>query len=230
MPPATEDQSWCKCSPMKSASATIAALLGATGAAEISVFHGEFDGKGTNPLRLAMFPRLMPAQLGVLPGTVTAITAVAVFVASSVEVAVMVAVSAPEVSGVNDTPVPEGRLVELLKLPPAVGLMERFTVLVKAPEPVTVGVQVAVCAVVMEEGEHTRLTPVMAGAAVVTAMFAVPEMFTKPATEEWAVQVAEPEAEGVKTPLELMVPPVADHMTALLKAPVPETLAAQVVV
>jgi hypothetical protein len=158
--------------------------LGSTGAAEISVFHGEFDGKGTNPLRLAMFPRLMPAQLGALPGTVTATTAVAVFEASSVEVAVMVAVSAPEVGGVNDTAVPEGTLVELLKLPPAVGLMERFTVLVNAPVPVTVGVQVAVCAVVMEEGVQTRLTPVMAGAAVVTAMFAVPEIFTKPSTEE----------------------------------------------
>jgi hypothetical protein len=42
--------------------------------------------------------------------------------------------------------------------------------------------------------------------------------------------VAVPDAEGVKTPLALIVPPVADHVTALLKAPVPETVAPQVVV
>ena len=120
------------------------ALSGSTGAAEISVFHGEVVGKGTNPLRLAMFPRLMPPQLGVLPGTVTEMTAVAVFVASSVEVAVMIAVPAPVVAGVMVTADPEVTLVELLRLPPAVGLIERFTVLVNAPVPVTVGVHVAV--------------------------------------------------------------------------------------
>jgi hypothetical protein len=86
-----------------------------------------------------MFP-----QLGAAPGTVTAIVAEAVFVVSSVEVAVMVAVSAPELGGVNVIAVPELTLVDVLRLPPAVGLMERFTVLVKAPVPVTVGVQVAV--------------------------------------------------------------------------------------
>jgi hypothetical protein len=82
----------------------------------------------------------------------------------------------------------------------------------------------------MDEGVHVRLTPVTAGGATLIAMLAVPEIFTKPATEELAVQVAVPVPEGVKTPLELMVPPVADHVTALLNAPVPDTVAAQVVV
>jgi hypothetical protein len=157
-------------------------------------------------------------------------TAIAVFVESCVEVAVMVAVSAPVEAGVNVTAVPEATLVELLRLPPAVGLMERFTVLVKAPVPVTVGVQVAAWAVVMDDGVQVRLTPETAGGAVVTAMLAVPETLRKPNTDDVAVQAPLPEPEGVKTPLELMDPPVADHVTALLNAPVPETVAAQVVV
>jgi hypothetical protein len=207
-----------------------ALLFGSSGAAEMSVFHTLLAGNGTNPLRLPRFPRVMFPQLGAAPGTVTAMVADAVFVVSAVEVAVMVAVSAPELGGVNVTAVPELTPVEVLRLPPAVGLIERFTVFVNAPVPLTVGVQVAVCAVVMEEGVHTRLTPVTAGGAVLTAILAVPEIFRKPNTDELAVQVALPEAEGVKTPLELMVPPVADHVTALLKSPVPETVAPQVVV
>jgi hypothetical protein len=82
----------------------------------------------------------------------------------------------------------------------------------------------------MDDGVQEILTPLIAGAAVVTAMLAVPEMLRNPNTDELAVQVAVPDAEGVKTPLALMVPPVADHVTALLKAPVPETVAAQFVV
>jgi hypothetical protein len=65
-------------------------------------------------------------------------------VASSVEVAVMVAVSAPVLGGVKVTPVPEATFAEVLNVPPPVGLTERFTLFVKAPVPVTVGVQVAV--------------------------------------------------------------------------------------
>jgi hypothetical protein len=56
----------------------------------------------------------------------------------------MVAVSAPVLGGVKVTPVPEATFVDVLKVPPPVGLTERFTVFVKAPVPVTVGVQLAV--------------------------------------------------------------------------------------
>jgi hypothetical protein len=119
-------------------------LFASSGAAEISVFHAAVAGKGTNPLRLASLPRLIPAQVGPLPGTVTVTTNVPNFVASCVEVAVMVAVSAPVLGGVKVTPVPEATFVDVLKVPPPVGLTERFTVFVKAPVPVTVGVQLAV--------------------------------------------------------------------------------------
>ncbi len=69
----------------------------------------------------------------------------------------------------------------------------------------------------------------MAAGAVVTVMFAEPEMFKNPTTAEVAVQVAVPGPDGVKTPPEVMVPPVAVQFTAELKIPVPETVAAQVV-
>ena len=41
------------------------------------------------------------------------------------------------------------------------------------------------------------------------------------------MQLAFPLPEGVKTPVEVMLPPVAVQVTALLKAPVPETVAVQ---
>ena len=40
--------------------------------------------------------------------------------------------------------------------------------------------------------------------------------------------VAVPEAAGVKTPEEVIEPPVADQLTVLLNAPVPVTVAVQV--
>jgi len=45
-------------------------------------------------------------------------------------------------------------------------------------------------------------------------------------TEEFAWQLAVPAPDGVKSPVEVMVPPVAVHVTALLNDPVPVTLAA----
>lgn len=60
------------------------------------------------------------------------------------DVAVIVAVSAPVLGGVKVTPVPEATLVEVLNAPPPVGLTDKFTVFVKTPVPVTVGVQVVV--------------------------------------------------------------------------------------
>jgi hypothetical protein len=142
----------------------------------MSVFHAAEDGKGMNPLRLALFPRLMPLQAGAPVDRVTTICAEADFVESWVEVAVIVAVSALA-GGVKVTDVPELMPVVALRAPPPDGLTERFTVFVKAPVPVTVGVQVEVSVVVMLVGLHTRVTPVMAGVVAVTVMFAEPEIF-----------------------------------------------------
>jgi hypothetical protein len=98
--------------------------------------------------------------------------------------------------------------------------------------PVTVATQVAVCAVVMEAGVATTETPVTVtvGGAAVTAMFAEPDTLVKPACAEWAVQVPVPAPEGVKMPPAVMVPPVAVHVTAVLNAPVPVTVATQLAV
>ena len=82
----------------------------------------------------------------------------------------------------------------------------------------TVAAQVAVCAVVMEAGDGTTVTPVTvtAGSVAVTAMLAEPETLVNPACAEWAVQVPVPTPDGVKTPPEVMVPPVAVQVTAVL--------------
>jgi hypothetical protein len=65
-------------------------------------------------------------------------------VESCVEVAVIVAVSAPVFGGVKITPVPEVTAEVALSVPAAVGLTETFTVFANVPVPVTVGVQVVV--------------------------------------------------------------------------------------
>ena len=59
----------------------------------------------------------------------------------------------------------------------------QVTALLKAPVPVTVATQVAVCAVVIEEGVGTTETfvTVTAGGAAVTVMLAEPDMFVNPA-------------------------------------------------
>ena len=44
-------------------------------------------------------------------------------------------------------------------------------------------------------------------------------------TDELALQVAVPAPDGVNRPVEEMVPPVADHVTAELNVPVPNTVA-----
>jgi hypothetical protein len=106
------------------------------------------------------------------------------FVLSSVEVAVMVTVSGGVPAGVNVTPVPEATPVDVLKEPSAVGEIVRFTVLVNAPVPVTVGVQVAVCVEDIDDGVHETVTAVIAGGAVVTVIFAEPKIFRKPTAAE----------------------------------------------
>jgi hypothetical protein len=155
--------------------------------------------------------------VGAAPDRVTATTACPVLVASAVEVAVIVAVSAPVEVGVNVTAVPESMPDEALNVPPPAGLTERFTVFANAPVPVTVGVQLVVCAFVIVDGLHTSVTAVIVGGTTVTVIFAEPETFVYPACAELAMQLAFPAlAEGVNTPAEVMVPPVADQVTALL--------------
>ena len=81
--------------------------------------------------------------------------------------------------------------------------------------PVTFATQVAVCAVVMDAGVARTATLVTAivGAGAVTVTVAEPVMSAKPACAELAVQVAVPGPDGVSTPAEVIVPPVADQVT-----------------
>jgi hypothetical protein len=158
----------------------MAALFESNGALEISVFHADEDGNGTNPLRLASAPRLIPPQEGPPVDKVTVTVTEDVLVESCVETAVMIADSAVP-GAVKVTGVPELTPVEALSVPPPDGFRLRFTVFANDPVPVTVGVQVAVCVVVMLVGLHANVTLVIVGAADVTVIFAEPEMFVKPA-------------------------------------------------
>jgi hypothetical protein len=65
-------------------------------------------------------------------------------------------------------------------------------------------------------GVQTSVTPVMVGPDDVMLIFAVPERFVYPVTEEFALQVPVPAPEGVKRPEPVMVPPVAVQVTAEL--------------
>ena len=68
----------------------------------------------------------------------------------------------------------------------------------------------------MVDGVQTSETPVIVSGAAATVIFARPEMLVYPACAEWAVQVAVPAPEGVNTPLDVIVPPVAVQVTAVL--------------
>ena len=65
---------------------------------------------------------------------------------------------------------------DAVKHDPPDGLRERLTVFVNEPVPVTVGVQLAVCAVVMLEGVQTSVTAVIVGPADATLMLAEPAL------------------------------------------------------
>jgi len=88
------------------------------------VFQAAVDGNGINPLRLAPSPRLMPLHADAPVDTVTVIGAEPDLVESCVEVAVIVAVSAPEFGGVKTTPVPEATPVAALNVPPMWGSLK----------------------------------------------------------------------------------------------------------
>jgi hypothetical protein len=120
-------------------------------------------------------PVLIPAQLGPAVVAVTEIAAEWNFVESAVDVAVMVTESAPVLAGVKVTVDPDLTLVVALSVPAAAGLVERLTVLVNAPVPVTVGVQEDVWVSVMDDGLQARETPVIVGVAgAVMVIFADP--------------------------------------------------------
>jgi hypothetical protein len=80
-------------------------------------------------------------ELIVIVLNVTVTVATPDLVESAVETAVMVGVAAPVKAGVKVTAVPELTPEVALNVPADAGLIERFTVFVNAPVPVTVGVQ-----------------------------------------------------------------------------------------
>ena len=84
--------------------------------------------------------------------------------------------------------------------------------------------QFVVWVVKIAGGLQVALTEVIVGAGMV--MVAEPDLLVS--CTEVAVQLPVPEAAGVKTPPAVIVPLVADQVTAELKAPVPSTVAEQV--
>lgn len=137
---------------------------------------------------------------------------------SCVETAVMVAV--PVVEGVK-TPV-------VLTEPMLDGLTDHETAGLKLPVPTTVGVHAEVCVVAIDVGEQVTETDVIVEGTV-TVTVAAPDLVES--CVEVAVTVTVPAPLGVNTP-ELPIVPIlgglTDHVTALLKLPVPCTVAAQV--
>ena len=76
----------------------------------------------------------------------------------------------------------------------------------------------------MEVGAQAAETEVIVGGTV-TVTVAVPDLLVSQV--EVAVMNAVPAPEGANTPAEVIVPPCADHVTPVLKAPVPWTVAEQ---
>jgi len=89
--------------------------------------------------------------------------------------------------------------------------------------PDTVAAHVAVCVVRIVPGVQFTLTPVMVEAAFTVT--AEDPVFVASCVDV-AVMVAVPAPDGVNTPAAVIAPPVADHVTPVLKLPVPVTLAA----
>jgi len=75
---------------------------------------------------------------------------------------------------------------------------------------------VLVCAVVIEDGEHETVTDVMVGVVVAAETTTLLDPDFVVSCVEVAVIVAVPVPPGVKTPADVIVPPVADHVTAEL--------------
>ena len=136
----------------------------------------------------------------IVGGTFTVTVALPDFVESCVDVAVIIAL-----------PVPVGVKTPAEVIVPPVAV--QFTPELYAPVPVTVDVHVEVCVVRMDVGEQTTVTDVIVGGRT-TVTDAEPDLVES--SVDVAVIVAFPAPEGVKTPTEEAVPPVADHVTAEL--------------
>jgi len=113
-------------------------------------------------------------------------------------------------------PVPEGVSTPAWVIDPPVAV--QLTDLLKEPVPFTVAVQVEDCPVVMEDGAATTLIEVTVGVGEdeddVTVMLAEPVTLVYPDRAELATHIAVPAPLGVNTPLCVIVPPVAVHVTA----------------
>lgn len=144
-----------------------------------------------------------------LDDEVTVNVVVPTFVGSWIDMAVTVALAAPD--GVN-TPA-------AVTVPP---VADHVTAVLKLPVPVRFALHVEVCVIRIALGAHVTVTAETLD-AVPTETVAVPDFVVS--WTEVAVIVALPAAAGVYTPPAVIVPLVADHVTALLKFPVPETAA-----
>ena len=134
-------------------------------------------------------------------------------VESAVEVALIVGVAAPLSAGVKVTGVPELTPEEALSVPAPAGLIERFTVFVNAPVPVTVGVQTVVWMSVMDPGVHANETLPTVGGTGLIVMAAEPWILVYPETVDvattLAVVIAVIDEEHVSTPCGVIVPALA---------------------
>lgn len=104
----------------------------------------------------------------------------------------------------------------------APAVADQVTAVLNVPVPATFAEQGDVWPVRMELGEQVIETEVIAlGTVIVTV--AEPDLVES--SVDVAVMVAFSAEVAVKTPDEAIVPPVADHVTAELYAPVPMTVA-----
>jgi hypothetical protein len=128
-----------------------------------------------------------------------------------VDVAVMIAVVAPVPVGVKVIAVPELTFVVALNVPAEEGLTERFTVFVNAPVPVTVGVIVPVCAVVIDRVVGAIATEVIVGGGTgLTVMVTLAEAGVVPlAPFAMSVYVVVAVGETVTAALQLVVAPLS---------------------
>ncbi len=125
-------------------------------------------------------------------------------------------------------PAPEGVNTPLDVIVPPVAL--HVTFLLKAPVPLTFARQVAVCEVLIDDGFAITAMPVTVTEVGAADIPIEAVAYLVLSCVDVAVQVPVPTPEGVNTPPDVIVPPVALHVTFLLKAPVPLTFARQVAV
>jgi hypothetical protein len=120
-----------------------------------------------------------------------------------VDVAVQVPVPTPE--GVNTPP-------DVIVPPVAL----HVTLLLKAPVPLRFARQVAVCEVLIDDGFAITTMPVTVPEIGAADMPIEAVAYLVLSCVDVAVQVPVPTPEGMNTPLDVIVPPVALHVTASL--------------